>query len=143
LIEIRRFDVIRKGEGGVMMRYKRDEAFRFEFGVPLPIVFHIDEINGSATNSSDGKAKMLDLSLKGMKIATFLSLPVDSQHEVKVTVHFVLNDRDYTVQGQLIWKKQRFKEYYYGMKFEVGPELIDALLSDLKIIGKRLAQLNP
>ncbi|GIO28690.1 PilZ domain-containing protein [Ornithinibacillus bavariensis] len=124
------------------MRFKRDEAFRFEFGEPLPIIFQVDEINGKRMTLSDRKAKMLDLSLKGMKIVTSIPLPVDSHQEIKVTVHFLLNNQNYTIQGRLVWKKQRFKEYFYGLKFLVDPDLLDSILGDLKIIGKQMAQLK-
>ncbi|MEN2768415.1 PilZ domain-containing protein [Ornithinibacillus xuwenensis] len=121
------------------MRYRRDEAFRFEFGEPLPIVFTIEEMNGSHVETSDGKASLLDISLRGMKICTSLSIPIDRQSNVKVSIQFQLNHNNYTIQGIIVWKKQRFTEYFYGIQFTTSSETQDALLDDLKIIGKRMA----
>ncbi|WP_047983726.1 PilZ domain-containing protein [Ornithinibacillus californiensis] len=121
------------------MRYRRDEAFRFEFGEPLPIIFTIDEINGKVIHTSDGKATMRDLSLKGMKIATSLSLPFESGKDVKVTVQLLLNHHHYTIQGEIVWKKQRLQEYYYGIHYNTSENTKDAILDDIKMIGKRMA----
>ncbi|WP_053071902.1 PilZ domain-containing protein [Ornithinibacillus contaminans] len=120
------------------MRYRRDEAFRFEFEEPVPITFTIDELNGKPVQTSDGDAKLLDISLRGMKIRTSLLLPVSKQHVVKLTTHFQLNNHEYAIRGILVWKKQRLSDCYYGIQFLTNAEFKKDLLDDLKLIGKRL-----
>ncbi|WP_196493810.1 PilZ domain-containing protein [Ornithinibacillus caprae] len=120
------------------MRYKRDEAFRFEFGEPLSIVFTIEQLNGKSVTSSDGEAKMLDISLNGMKILTSLNIPVYG-NDVWVSISFSLNNSTYKIRGTLVWVEKNFDEYVYGVHCENDPELQDDLLNDLKVLGKKMA----
>ncbi|SET35590.1 PilZ domain-containing protein [Oceanobacillus limi] len=120
------------------MRYKRDEAFRFEFGEPLLARFSMDELNGKRVTSSDGEAKIVDVSLKGLKLCTSLSIPVHG-NDVKATISFSLNDNPYQVSGTFIWVEKKLNEYYYGIQFELEEEIQDKLLNDLKTLGKNMA----
>jgi hypothetical protein len=134
------YDLVKRVLVGVeKMRYRRGEAFRFEFGESLPIRFTIDELNGNAVKTSEGSANMLDLSLKGMKIVSPLSIPYKQGEKVKITIHFQLNHNFYSIQGNIVWKKQRFSDYFYGIHSIVNPSIQERILEDLKIIGKRMA----
>ncbi|SHF86883.1 PilZ domain-containing protein [Ornithinibacillus halophilus] len=120
------------------MKYKRNEAFRFEFGEPVPVIFSIRAINGKEVESSDGEAEMLDLSLNGMKIATSLEIPVD-RNQVQVTTAFKIVNREYKINGELVWIDKVFDKYHYGVHFNLNESTQENLLDDLKVIGKKLA----
>ncbi|GGA77080.1 PilZ domain-containing protein [Ornithinibacillus halotolerans] len=124
------------------MRYKRDEAFRFEFDEPIPITFTIDKINGIPVNTSEGAGKMLDLSLGGMKIATTLSLPVNKENEIGISIHFTIVQQLYSVQGKLVWKKVRDSENLYGIQFLANSSVQKAILRDLKLLRKQMVNLE-
>ncbi|MED4016614.1 hypothetical protein [Sutcliffiella cohnii] len=64
------------------MKFKRNEVFRYEFGVPLPLSFIIQKINGTEVRSSSGHAQLLDISPGGMKIESDLVLP--KKHDIEL-----------------------------------------------------------
>ncbi|WP_106496745.1 PilZ domain-containing protein [Lentibacillus sp. Marseille-P4043] len=116
------------------MRYKRDEAFRYEFGTPLEAFFTIEEVNGNSVESSEGEASIIDLSLNGMKLAT--TLEMSNRNDIKVLIRFMLNDNEYLVQGEIIWSKAHLDEYNYGIQFALDEQVQDNLIDDLKELGK-------
>lgn len=122
------------------MRYKREEAFRFDFSEPIKAFFRINELNGKHVDSSEGQAKMIDLSMRGMKIATPLDIRISRENHVGVFIHFTLNGHEYMVQGDIIWKKVHADEYYYGIHFEMDNDMQGTLVADLKAMRKVMSE---
>ena len=124
------------------LRYQREEAFRYAFKDPLPAHFTIIELNGRPVSSSEGEAKLIDLSPSGMKLATSLHIPVSRNQEVKLKVRFSINDHEYTIISELVWEEPHIKEYYYGIHFQEDETLQKELISELKIYARQINQSN-
>ncbi|WP_217587286.1 PilZ domain-containing protein [Lentibacillus saliphilus] len=118
------------------MRYKRHEGFRLEFGQPLDVQFRIDHVNDKKVASSLGDAKMLDISLQGMKLATALDM-VTTQNDITIVVDFKIHENRYELPGQIVWKKKQYDTYHYGIQFELEDKTEHTLLRDLKDFAKR------
>ncbi|KIL50022.1 PilZ domain-containing protein [Jeotgalibacillus soli] len=120
-----------------MKRHNRDEAFRFSFDEPLGVMFSISEVNGEVIETSEGEAMLIDLSPSGMKLSSLLSIPVSDDKQVKLVVHFAINDTEYTVEGTIIWRKKKYDRYYYGMQFIDDEEMREELIHQLKLFVKK------
>ncbi|WP_231784115.1 PilZ domain-containing protein [Lentibacillus sp. JNUCC-1] len=117
------------------MRYRRNEGFRLEFGQPLDIQFRLEDGNGERTVSSSGDAKMLDISLQGMKIETDLNMPAN-RPSMSILVDYRIHKNNYQTRGQIVWKKPRANQWQYGIQFSHEEEIETQLLKDLKAFAK-------
>ena len=118
------------------MRFKRDEGFRFSFGTPILAFFTIEELNGKKIGTSEGEARVLDLSPNGMKFASQLDIPKSNQNDVKITVRFTLHESEHHIQGQIIWKQKAVDGFFYGMQFSINEEDKEIMIKDLKHFAK-------
>ena len=110
------------------MKFKRNEAFRYDFGVPLPATFHISKINNKQIDSSNGEAKIHDISPGGLKMEASLNLPAKQQVELTINVH--VEDVELTLVGVIMWQKHQFNKYFYGIELiteDYEDSIIDAL----------------
>lgn len=113
------------------MRYKRKESFRFSFGTPLPSFFTIQELDGKPITTGEGAANLINISLSGLKLSSPLNIP-DSRPPVKVSVRFTINETQFIVLGEIVWKNKRLDDYYYGIHFHIEEKQQDKLLEELK-----------
>jgi hypothetical protein len=120
------------------MRYKREEAFRFAFEDPISVFFSITEVNGISVTTSEGEAKLIDLSLSGMKLSSTLDIPISNQNQVKVYVRFPLNESAYMIKGNIIWRKEKSNSFYYGIQFYADENVQEELMKELKLYARRL-----
>ncbi|MBT2693633.1 PilZ domain-containing protein [Bacillus sp. ISL-55] len=118
------------------MRYKRGESFRFAFGSPLPAYFSIVKIDQELMDTSEGSAFLVDISPNGMKLSTSLDVPITDK-TVFLGIRFTLNDTHFVTQGEILWKKQQYKDFHYGIQahFEEGQQ--EKLIEELKIFAKK------
>ncbi|RDI40026.1 PilZ domain-containing protein [Falsibacillus pallidus] len=114
------------------MRYQREEAFRYVFPKPLDAHFTIIEINGRPVSSSEGGAKLIDLSPSGMKLSTALHIPVSQSQKVKLSIRFSINDHEYTIISEMVWEEPHAGAYYYGVHFLADEPLQQEIISELK-----------
>lgn len=122
-----------------MVRFKRQEGFRFSFHNPIPALFTIEELNGNVVKSSEGEAKLMDLSPNGMKLNTTLDIPVSKRNRVKVSVRFNLNDTTYQVHGEIVWREERFNHFFYGIHFVMDNKEQTNLVESLKCYVKSIS----
>lgn len=96
------------------MKYKRNEPFRYEFGMPVRMNFYISRFNGNTTASSEGEGRVLDISPSGLRMETSLDIP--SNQEVELTMHMTIGSREIAVIGNIVWQKKVYSSYQYGVK---------------------------
>ncbi|WP_102273920.1 PilZ domain-containing protein [Cytobacillus massiliigabonensis] len=118
------------------MRFKRDEGFRFSFGTPLPVFFTIDEMNGMV-GTSEGEAKLIDLSPNGMKLNIPFDILMSNREDVKITVRFKLSQLEHCIKGKVMWKKNAINSFFYGIHFLMDELEREEMIRDLKEFAKR------
>jgi hypothetical protein len=118
------------------VRYKRDEAFRFLFGEPIPTFFSITEVKGKPVVTPEGEAKVIDLSPNGMKLNSSLDIPVSAQDQVKVLVRFSLNENEYRILSDVVWRKTDGNSFFYGIHFNVDQSVTEELIEEIKVFSR-------
>lgn len=96
------------------MKYKRNEPFRYEFGMPVRVNFYISRINGKTTASSEGEGVVLDISPSGLRMQSSLDIP--SNQEVELTMHMTIGSREIVLIGNIVWQKKVYPTYQYGVE---------------------------
>ncbi|MGD6832453.1 PilZ domain-containing protein [Sutcliffiella halmapala] len=96
------------------MKYKRNEPFRYEFGMPVRVNFYISRINGKTTASSEGEGVVLDISPSGLRMQSSLNIP--SNQEVELTMHMTIGSREIALIGNIVWQKKVYPTYQYGVE---------------------------
>ncbi|MBA2875819.1 PilZ domain-containing protein [Thermaerobacillus caldiproteolyticus] len=113
------------------MRFRRQEAFRYEFGQPLPCTFRLVRIDGRSVESEEGRAHIHDISPRGMKIETWLHIQPEQQ-EIEIQVTFALNDIVFRFLGMLVWQKPLASHYYYGVRLMLSDVQEEMLVREIK-----------
>lgn len=116
------------------MQYKREEGFRYVFGEPLLAEFSIEHIDGKSTNSKPGNAKIIDISPKGAKITSKLQIPMEKG--ITISLSFTLNEKKFMIISDIVWRKELFGEYQYGLESKMTNEEQNHLVNELKIYAK-------
>lgn len=120
------------------MRSKRSEYFRFEFDQPIDATIRIIEVNGTEKISKPAKAKIKDLSPHGMKLLTNLNFILEYIDSLKIEIDFSLNeDSPITATGSLVWQKEEFCGYSYGIKLESTEDGEKKIIEELKKFSKQ------
>lgn len=120
----------------IIMLYKREEAFRFQFQTPLPATFKVLQ------NETDFKltyvtAEILDLSPNGLRLKTAQDLPVKN-NDLILEVTFLLNNKSISMIGTLMWKKEMGKWFIYGFNGVEDGNTEKEIISALKEFAKKL-----
>ncbi|WLR49923.1 PilZ domain-containing protein [Bacillus tianshenii] len=115
-----------------MMIYRRDEAFRYEFGTPLDCKFSIIQINDKPYNSKQGAGKIHDISPRGLKIKAPLDLNA-KQNEVKIEIHFELMKRDFSIEGTVLWQEKFIDTFIYGIELDIFDDTQELLIRQIKL----------
>jgi hypothetical protein len=113
------------------MRFKRQEAFRYEFGQPIPCSFRIVRIGEKEVESDKGKAEIYDISPKGMKIGTSLNIPLEKK-VIILEVSFTLNKTELIFHGRLVWQRRFANDYFYGVNLILSLSEETKLINELK-----------
>ncbi|RAK18863.1 PilZ domain-containing protein [Anoxybacillus vitaminiphilus] len=113
------------------MRFKRQEAFRYEFGQPLPCTFRIVQVGEKKVETDKGKAEIHDISPKGMKIGTPLNIPLDKKIII-IEITFTLSELELTVLGKLVWQRKFANDYFYGVNLILSHKEERQLIDELK-----------
>ncbi|WP_071395670.1 PilZ domain-containing protein [Bacillus tuaregi] len=122
-----------------MLRYRRQEGFRFTFNKPIPVLFTIKEVDGNKVESSEGMATMMDISPNGLKLNTALNIPISKPNQIKVSVRFQLNDTLFQVNGMVIWREEKYNHFLYGVQFSIDDQEQEELINHLKSYVKSTA----
>jgi len=118
------------------MRYNRHEALRYTFDIPLSAYFQIINVNGKVVTTSEGEAKIIDISLAGAKLNSKLNIPEIKHKRIELSLRFNLNDKELNYHGTFIWKKEKGETNDYGIHIELDDETKKELIEQLKIHSK-------
>lgn len=120
--------------GGHIVKYNRDEAFRFIFDRPLSGFFSIIRVNNLENKSRNGAMSVLDISAGGLKFQSNLDLPEQADLELLLT--FIINADEIDLRGRILWKKKSGSAYMYGFIMNENESLKETIITELKIYRK-------
>ena len=100
------------------MFYKRQESFRYTFGIPPEVLLKVQAVENEKATLSKGYGLMLDISPKGAKLFSEEDL---LENLKDVQLKFVLNHETITVKADFAWKKAYEIGWLYGVDFEWNP----------------------
>lgn len=122
------------------MLSKRKEHFRFSPGTPFTAVFRIVKIGEQPetehVKSSSGEAAILDISPAGLKIQTVFNIPLKKSLFLELT--FVINDKSFTLKGDIQWQKKAIDGFQYGIKLDMTTDLKQQVIDELKKYSKKV-----
>ncbi|OLO26145.1 hypothetical protein BTR23_24120 [Alkalihalophilus pseudofirmus] len=116
-------------------RFKRNEAFRYDFGIPLDCEFKLTKsANQSMTKHDQTAGKVINISPKGLQLgdgANSTDIKIGDQLEIT----FTLTSDTFILVGEVVWKKNEFHGNLYGIQFlTTGME--QAIIDELKKYAK-------
>jgi len=110
--------------------HTRNEAFRFIFDPPLETKFKIIKLDGTLVQTSEGTAKIIDLSPHGMKLETSLNMPTN--RALELAFEFKLNQTPFILQGEIIWHRGN----QYGLRLDIKKSTEEELIKEIKFYAK-------
>jgi hypothetical protein len=97
------------------LRYKRDEPYRFEFIEPISANFYIDKPALNVNQFTTNELKLVDISLRGIKIETDLNIPLIE--DITLTTNIKIGSYNFTLIGNIVWRKRvTSSQFNYGIK---------------------------
>lgn len=120
------------------MRYKREEAFRFQFRKPLQATVKILEIDGKKVNNSAETVEIMDVSPHGLRFKTVLNLSVPARHYL-LEILFTIEDRTIQIIGHPVWKKTEGSAFSYGLNGIEDDNTKKEMIQALKDYAKKAA----
>ena len=113
------------------MRFKRDDSFRYVFDKPLDALFRIERVDGDEVTTSEGNARIIDISPGGVKLNTELEIPKTEKKDIELSVSFTLNEIAFEVTGEVVWKKEA-AGFDYGLDLLISEEERESLVEEVK-----------
>lgn len=115
------------------MRYKRNEAFRYQLNDSLDAVFtlKVDE----DTLSSKGHALIYNISPNGLRFRTEYDLPVGDTR-LLLQLQFTLNGQEICMPGQITWKKKLGSHFEYGYEGTGDNEAKQKIINGIKELAR-------
>lgn len=120
------------------MRFKRHETFRFQFEEPVACFFQIKKVENKEITSKIGEANIYDISEGGLNLTTPLHISLEVKN-IEIEISFKLNKEELKVTGILIWSKNMYTHYSYGVQFTIENSIRKKLIEELKIYSKGIA----
>jgi len=119
------------------VRYKREEAFRFQFQKPISGFFKIVKENGKNVDSHTTFIDIMNISPNGLMFKSSIDLSIHDKLFL-LEISFDIENRTLYILGEPVWKKQEGTNYYYGFigmdNDETKQEIIEALKNHSKKI---------
>lgn len=107
-------------------RKERRKFYRLEFPHSIKGEMTIVEVNNQKVNVGSTPILIQNLSLGGIKILSYLNLPVHSHFKYRFS--FTLMGETFQIEGTLIWKEEVKRDaYYYGAAFRLQQQEEDRL----------------
>jgi hypothetical protein len=122
----------------MVMKYKRDESYRFTFSEPISCSFTIVGVGEQTIQSKVAKGEIMDLSPQGCKLQSLLDIHLEK--EVRLQVEFKLDEEfaGILAVGVIQWKKRKgISHYQYGIRFVKDDVLKNKITDDLKKYVKK------
>lgn len=111
------------------MIYKRHEAFRYEFGVPLEAELSLVKMENKEIHTNPGMILIHDISPEGMKIISQLDIPLEPKFTLKITLTLI---EKISLLAEIAWKKECGNGYMYGLKLQVDANEKTTIVKNLK-----------
>ncbi|AEH47992.1 PilZ domain-containing protein [Parageobacillus thermoglucosidasius] len=112
------------------MKFKRQEAFRYQFGQPLPCTFRLVHDDEKYIEIEEKNAHIHDISPRGMKLETPARIPCERGQEIEII--FTLNDVEFCFLGKIVWERPFARMHYYGVRLLISNEQGEKLISEIK-----------
>ncbi|MBT2687802.1 PilZ domain-containing protein [Bacillus sp. ISL-47] len=119
------------------MRYKREEAFRFQFRTPLEGKVKIVHINGKKQETPSFPAAIMDISPNGTKFKSPMDLSI-GENQYLIEISFNLNANTIRMLGEPVWKKAAGSEAIYGFSGLEDEQTRREIIQTLKEYSKKL-----
>ncbi|WP_216828503.1 PilZ domain-containing protein [Alkalihalobacterium elongatum] len=117
-------------------RYKRNEAFRYDFGKPLNCEYRQIKVvhDNIEIKSAPNAGEILNISPNGLQLSSEKGNR-NLKNGEKVEFTFTLATEPFVMIGEVVWEKNEFHSTLYGVKFlTLGME--KAIVDDLKKFAK-------
>lgn len=95
--------------------FRREEGFRLTFKEPVQGKIKIINQETDILISNSTTIAIYDISLRGAKIQSNVEFTVPS---TKVQISFEIVKEQINLAGELLWQKQDYRGFFYGMKFD-------------------------
>ncbi len=119
------------------MRYKREEAFRFQFQKPLQGSIKVIKENGANVDSISSPIDIIDVSPNGLKFISPLNLAVP-ENKYLLEITFNLENRYLHILGEPVWKKTNGSDFTYGFNGLANDSTKQEIIETLKDYSKRI-----
>jgi hypothetical protein len=115
------------------MRYKRNEAFRYQLNDSLDAIFTLKVEED--TLSSKGHALIYNISPNGLRFRTEYNLPVGDSR-LLLQLLFILNENEISMPGHITWKKKIGSLFEYGFEGTEDNEAKQKIINGLKELSR-------
>ncbi|MCF2647650.1 MULTISPECIES: PilZ domain-containing protein [Bacillaceae] len=115
------------------MRYKRNEAFRYQLNDSLDAIFTLKVEED--TLSSKGHALIYNISPNGLRFRTEYNLPVDDSR-LLLQLQFILNGNEIIMPGHITWKKKIGSLFEYGFEGTEDNDAKQKIINGLKELSR-------
>ncbi|CAI9387622.1 PilZ domain-containing protein [Niallia sp. Sow4_A1] len=115
------------------MRYKRNEAFRYQLNDSLDAIFTLKVEED--TLSSKGHALIYNISPNGLRFRTEYDLPVGDSR-LLLQLQFILNGNEIIMPGHITWKKKIGILFEYGFEGKENNEAKQKIINGLKELSR-------
>lgn len=116
---------------------QRNEAFRYTFDEPIDALFEITKIDDDIVSTSEGKAKIFDISPTGIKLNTHLKIPKTDHKSIELSISFKINDKEIDVTGVIVWMQINHSSVDYGIDLNIDESTKQQIIDQLKIYSKK------
>jgi len=125
-----------------MRKYNRKESFRYTFEEPLAALFEISKVDGHKVSTSEGEAKIINISPHGIKLNSHLKIPETDHQSIELSISFELNDKQINVSGDIVWMKNKGISVDYGIDLIADDSTEKEIIEQLKIYSKEIHHLK-
>lgn len=127
------------------MRAGKRKSFRYTFAKPITALFQIVAIDDEIVSTSKGKAKIINISTRGVKFNSHLNIHKTEHKTIQLAISFKLNEQLINVDGNIVWKNNKGTSVDYGIAFiieESDDPIEEIIIEQLKIYSRNNHQLE-
>lgn len=119
-----------------MVVFRREEPFRYTFNEEVKGLLTITSVDDEYADSKKEYVHLLDLSPNGMKIKCDMDLSI-RKNKYEFQVNFILNNKELSLIGIPIWKKQIGPHSFsYGIRGYNNERTKREITEELKIFAR-------
>ncbi|MFO1445704.1 hypothetical protein KDN24_21400 [Bacillus sp. Bva_UNVM-123] len=119
------------------MRYKREEAFRFQFQKPIQGMIKVLKENGANVDTPETPIDIMDISPNGLRFKSSLNLAIHEKSYL-LEISLEIDNRNLHILGQPIWKKTMGVDFFYGFEGMDNKGTKQEIIETLKDYSKKI-----